>query len=212
MPDILHSASQGGYDDEGLRRPLPQEDWPYNGRPNGGSDRRYGDHGPRFEKNIYIRKDQILFDIDTQMSIVAKARRRQDDTEEETLSSGSSPYQSLFERWIDRYSGLAKGVMSAFVLERAHKGEMNDIKGETEQTITLLMPAYWDDTVFQQLSQSVHDYIVNSCLYEYFALTLTSKDPLTETKHEAAINAMYDIKRFVNACKPGRVDKTLQPF
>lgn len=152
MPDILHSASQGGYDDEGLRRPLPQEDWPYNGRPNGGSDRRYGDHGPRFEKNIYIRKDQILFDIDTQMSIVAKARRRQDDTEEETLSSGSSPYQSLFERWIDRYSGLAKGVMSAFVLERAHKGEMNDIKGETEQTITLLMPAYWDDTVFQQLS------------------------------------------------------------
>lgn len=194
-----------------FNQPLPEENWPYHGHPKNGNDRQYTYRGPKFERHVFIRKDQIFFDIDTQLAIVAKARK-QNDTDDDTLASGTSQYQTLFERWIDKHIGLAKSVMAAFVLEKFTTTKMNSISQQEEIDIELLMPEYYDDTVFQQLVNSIHDYIVNATLAEYFALTLTSKDPVTIDKNNLAQMAYIDIKRYVNAAKPGRIRKTLQPF
>lgn len=208
----LHSATQGGYHRVHFNRPLPNDNWPYHNHPANGNDPQYGYRGPKFERHIYVRKDQILFDLDAQISMVADARRGQDGTEQGTLSNGTSRYQQMFYRWIDKYVGLAMGVLSAYTLEKFKTQKFNSISTEDEIDIELLMPDYWDDTVFDQLVNAVHDYIANSVLYEYFALTLTSKDPVTNDKRSQADQSLYDVKRFANQCKPGRFTKKEYPF
>ena len=74
------------------------------------------------------------------------------------------------------------------------------------------MPEFWDDTVFDQLTNAVHDYVVNATLYEYFTISLTSKDPVTVDKRQLMIEALSDVKKYVNAAKPGFIHKIKSPL
>lgn len=195
-----------------MEHPMGDENWPYNGHPSGPNDRQFGYNAPKFERHIYIRRDQVFHDLDAQLLMIAKMRRKADGTEDDTFTNATSDYHGQFLRWIDKHMGIAKGVMSAFTLDRFHAQKFNSISDAEEVDIELLMPEYWDDTVFDQLVNSVHDYITNSVLYEYLLLTLTTKDPVTVDKQGQSQKAFLDIKHYVNAAKPGRIHKTLQPF
>ena len=102
--------------------------------------------------------------------------------------------------------------MSAFVLEKSKTSTINSISQKEEVDITLLFPEWYDDTVFGQLCSAVHDYVVNATLYEYFSLALSAKDPVTATKQEQMNDALSEIRKLVNASKPGSIRKPLNPF
>jgi len=208
----LHSASQGGYKPFHPRNPLPDENWPYHHEPANGRDRQYGIHNPKFERHVFIRKDQVMADINMQLDMIAKTRRKPDGTEDDTFNSATVNYESQFMRWIDKHIGQAKAVMAAFTLEKFRTTKMNSISTTDEVDIELRMPEFWDDTTFEQLCQAVHDYIVNAVMHEYLALSLTSKDPVTIDKQQQADEALLAAKRYANAVKPGRVGKRFQPF
>ncbi|MBP0985531.1 MAG: hypothetical protein J6P39_00800, partial [Oscillospiraceae bacterium] len=89
---------------------------------------------------------------------------------------------------------------------------MNNIKDKEEIDVELLMPHWWDDTVFDQLTESVNDYVTNALLQEFFTVTLTSKDPVTIDKATLAADALNDIRKYANASKPGTIRKQLSPF
>ena len=144
--------------------------------------------------------------------MVNNARRKDDGTEDDTRANATTTYQQEFYRWIDKYIGKAKGVMSAFVLEQLKTTKMNSISQKEEVDITLLVPEWYDDTVFDQLCDAVHDYVVNAALYEYFSLALSAKDPVTASKKEMMDDALGDVRKYVNASKPGRVRKPQNPF
>jgi hypothetical protein len=74
------------------------------------------------------------------------------------------------------------------------------------------MPEWYDDTVFEQLTQAVQEYVVNATLFEFLTLTLTSKDPVTVDKKVIADETLNDIRKYVNAAKPGRIKKSFNPF
>lgn len=196
--DILHSKDQGNY-----RKVRMEESkhHPY-----------HATELPRYPFHIYIRKDQLLYDIDAQISIVSRSRRNENNAEQETLTNGTSEFQGMFARWMDNYLGLAKGIMSAFVMEPFQTGKTNFTRDTDEVDIELAMPEYWDPTVLRQLTNAVHNYIVVGCLYEYFSLSLSSKDPITVDKAEQVKQEHLNIKRFVNAAKPGHIHKILKPF
>ena len=141
-----------------------------------------------------------------------ESRRKDDGTEDDTKANATTKYQQQFFRWIDNYIGKAKSVMSAFVLEKFKTTAMNSISQKEEVDITLLFPEWYDDTVFEQLCSAVHDYVVNATLYEYFSLTLSAKDPVTATKQEQMNDALNDVRKYVNASKPGSVRKPFKPF
>lgn len=88
----------------------------------------------------------------------------------------------------------------------------NAINEWDEQEIWLRMPDYWDDTRYDSLVQAIHNYISAGALYEYFKLTLTSKDPLTADKAAEVEDAELDILDASNATKPGSVHKPYKPF
>lgn len=207
---ILHE--QGKYKPIDFGRPMPDDNWPYPHRPVSPNDPNFGIKAPKFERHIFISRDQIFYDIDSQISIVSGARRKGDGTEDDTLSNATTTYKQQFFRWIDKHIGIAKNKMQTFVLEQFKTTKMNSISQVEEVDITLLMPEWWDDTIFDQLVQAVHDYIVNAVLQEYFIITLTSKDPVTVDKGLLAATSLDEIKKLSNSAKPGRIKKNLAPF
>lgn len=201
-----------GFKPFSINNPEPDDNWPYRNHPHNGDDRQYGVKSPKFERHIYIRKDELFFDIETQLNIIAKMRRKDDGTEESVLTGATSTYHQMFVRWIDKHIGEAKTVMSAFVLERFKTSQTNSIKDTDEVDITLLLPDWYDDTTFPQLCTAVHDYVVNATLFDFLSMTLTSKDPVSIDKNEESDKAKYQIKKLVNAAKPGRISKPFKPF
>jgi hypothetical protein len=193
-------------------RPQPPDNWPYRGRPRNGSDPQYGIRSPKHEHHIYISRDNVMFSVDTQIQMLAESRRKEDGTQDNRLTNATTKYQQQFFAWYNKHVGKAKARMQAFVLERSKTASMNTIQDKEEADITLLMPDWWDDTVFEQLTSAVDDYLVNAILQEFFTLTLTSKDPVTADKATLASDAYSEIRRLANASKPGAIRKHLSPF
>lgn len=204
--------NEKGYRPFSVNPPLPEENWPYRHHPDSPNDRQFTYKAPKFERHIFIRKDQVFFDLDSQLGIISLSRKKQDGTVDDTLTNATTAYRQMFYRWIDKHIGIAKGVMSAFVLDKFKTTSMNSISDKDEIDIELLMPGFWDDTVFDQLTNAVHDYVVNATLFEYFAISLTSKDPVTVDKRQLMIEALSDVKKYVNAAKPGFVEKRKSPL
>jgi hypothetical protein len=212
--DSLHDKSQGAYKTiplHGNRPPQPNDNWPYHHYPTTPNDKEFGIRNPKFERHIFISREQIFYDLDAQIGMMNESRRKDDGTEDDTKANATTKYQQQFFRWIDNYIGKAKSVMSAFVLEKFKTTKMNSISQVEEVDIELLMPEWWDDTIFDQLCQAVHDYVVNATLAEYFTLRPDLND-LIVMKREAANDNLNDVKKLANSSKPGRIRKPLKPF
>ncbi|MCR5270561.1 MAG: hypothetical protein K6D91_06040 [Prevotella sp.] len=203
---------RGRYKPISCDKPLPEETWPYRGRPTSPDDPQFTINAPKFEKHIYIRQDQIIFDINDQLSMLATARRKPDGTEDEALSQATEKHRGSFVRWISKHTDVAKDNMSAFILERSRNASMNNIKDHEEEDITLLFPDWYDDTSFKSLTDAVHDYVVNAALHEYLVITLTSKDPVTIDKKNLADDALHRVFILVNDSIPGTIKKHQAPF
>ena len=213
--DILHNKEQGHYKPvplEGSRPPQPDDRWPYHNHPSTPHDPQYGIKNPKFERHIFISRDSVMFAVDAQIQMVAESRRKDDGTEDDRLTNATTKYQQMFVSWFNKHIGKAKGKMQSFVLEKFKATNMNTIKDKEEIDIELLMPLWWDDTVFDQLTDAVNDYIVNALLQEFFTVTLTSKDLVTVDKATLANDALNDIRKYANANKPGTIRKHLSPF
>lgn len=211
----LHNKEQGNYKPvplKGSRPPLPDDRWPYHNHPSTPNDPQYGIKNPKFNRHIFISRDTIMYAVDAQIQMVAESRRKDDGTEDDRLTNATTKFQQMFYIWFNKHVGKAKGKMQTFVLEKSKTANMNDIKDKEEVDIELLMPLWWDDTVFDQLTDAVNDYIVNALLQEYFTVTLTSKDPVTVDMATQAADALSDIRKYSNAAKPGSIRKQLSPF
>ena len=212
--DLLHNKEQGGYKPADLRhgRPKPNDNWPYHNQPTTPHDMEFGIKDPKSERHIFIGRDDIFFDIDAQVQMVADARQKPDGSIDNTLVEGVGKFRPMFYRWIDTYIGKAKTIMSAFVLEKFRETAINSIKDVDEVDITFLMPEWYDDTTWQQLCNAVHAYVVNGALLEYFTLKLTSKDPVTTDKDTAVSFGESEIRKLCNANKAGTIHKKFKPF
>jgi hypothetical protein len=165
----------------------------------------------RQNKEMFLRRDQFFFDIKSQLSMISRARRREDGTEDELLSNAANTYEAEFNRWISKYIGRAKGFMSAFVVDKNNSTSMNSIKDGEEAEVHLSFPDWYDPTNYQQLSDAVHEYVVNATLFDFFSIVLPN-DPLLTTKKDAMEEEKANIKLYVNDAKPGMLHKKLSPF
>lgn len=206
---ILHE--HGRYKPVRCDRPKPDDNWPYNNHPTTPHDREFGIKNPKFERHIFISREQVSFDLDAQLGMIADSRKKPDGSVDDSITNATSKYQQQFYRWIDKHIGVAKEKMQAHVLEQFKTSKMNSISQVEEVDIELLVPEWWDDTIFDQLCQAVHDYVVNATLADYFTLRPDMGD-LIALKKDAANDNLNDIKKLVNSSKPGRIRKPFKPF
>lgn len=144
--------------------------------------------------------------------MVARVRRNGDGSADDSLIQAVDSNTGVLNRWIDKYVNLAKGRMSAFILEPYRRTKSDVLKTDDEIDIELQMPWSWDDTLFQPLTQAVHDYVVNGVMYELFSLLLPPKEHVVNVKQIDMDQSYDDIKRCVCAVKPGILRKPMQPF
>ncbi len=210
--DKVMEHEQGKWKPVCFRRPLPDDNWPYKHRPKSVDEEEYGVKSPKFERHIFILRNDVFFDIDSQLSMIADARKRENGTEDDTITNATTKYQKMFYRWIDMHIGEAKTVMSAFVLEKFRTTSINSIKDHDEVDITLLMPKWYDDTTYEQLCDKVHEYVVNATMADFCKMRFSSKDPVTIDKMQDAEFGKSEISKLVIMHKPNTISKPLKPF
>ena len=210
--DSVLEHEQGKWKPIDFHRPEPDDNWPYRNRPRSGDDPQYGVKSPKFERHIFIRRDDVTFDLDSQLGMIADGRRKEDGTEDDTITNATTKYQQMFYRWIDRHIGEAKTTMAAFILEKFRETAMNSIKDNEEVDITLLVPEWYDDTAFQQLCDKVHEFVVSATMADFCKMRFTSKDPVTVDKVQDTEEAKNEIRKLANMSKPGTIAKPFKPF
>ena len=101
-------------------------------------------------KHIFLQADQLLYDVDSITGMIDRtARIAHNDTE--VATSESDTYRPMFFRWFDKYIANVEHCLSAFVLKPEGVTRLNDLKEWDEREISLLMPDYWDATVYDSL-------------------------------------------------------------
>lgn len=165
------------------------------------------------DKHIFIYANQLWYDIDATTNMVAKSRRELQDTNGGHIATSENDQERpMFYRWFDKYIRKVEDALSAFIMKPEGRVRDNALKEWEEKEIWLRMPDYWDDARYDSLVQAIHNYISTGALYEYFMLTLTSKDPLTIGKADQTDEAEMDVIDAANATKPGSMIHTLKPF
>lgn len=168
--------------------------------------------GKRIERTLFIRLDQLIADIDTQILIVSDFRTQENGNQIPVLNNAVEKYETQFIRWIDKYLNNAKQRMAAYVVTEDRHAVMNAKRSWDETHIHLAFPVTWRHTGFEALADAVQQYIVNSALTEFFTLAFTSKDPLVSDKQTLADEAFQNIKHYCVSQIPGASRKTLEPF
>lgn len=167
---------------------------------------------PNKEKVLFLRKDQILGDIDAQIEIVTATHTKDDGTPLPVFENAMEKHKHSLNGWINKYLDIAKQRMAAYIVVPEQKATFNAQRDWEEKEIHLSFPWYWDETTFDALSRAVADFIVNSVLFEFFSLTITSKDPITIDKQGFAEEASANIKHYCVASIPGTMKKKLHPY
>lgn len=166
-----------------------------------------------FDKHIFIYSNQLWYDIDSATNMMGRVRRESDPNIANTVpTSENTQERPLFYRWFDKYLKKAEGLLSAYIMKPQGVVRDNALKEWDEKEMWLRMPDYWDDARLDELVQAIHHYISTGALYEYFLLTLTSKDPLTVDKATQLEDDELEILEAANASKPGGMIHTLKPF
>lgn len=165
------------------------------------------------DKHIFIYANQLWYDIDATTNMLGKARRGNQTNQEEIIpTSENDQERPLFYRWFDKYLKKAEGILSAYVMKPRGVVRDNALKEWEEKEIWLRMPDSWDAARYDGLVQAIHNYISTGALYEYFMLTLTSKDPLTVDKSQQLEDEELEIIDSANATKPGSLIRSPKPF
>lgn len=162
-------------------------------------------------KHIFLQADQLLYDVDSITGIIDRtARIAHNDTE--VATSESDTYRPILFRWFDKYIANVEHCLSAFVLKPEGVTRLNDLKEWDEREISLLMPDYWDATVYDSLVQAIHQYVVDGALYKYMSLVLSSRDPRTIDRKQSLEEGITNIRALSCRVIPGTVHKHLKPF
>lgn len=162
-------------------------------------------------KHIFLQADQLFYDVDAMTGMIDKAARSAHN-DAEVATSESDTYRPMFFRWFDKYIASVEHCLSAFVLKPEGVTRLNDLKEWDEREISLLMPDYWDATVYDSLVKAIHQYVVDGTLYEYMSLVLSSRDPRTIDRKQSLEEGITNIRALSCRVIPGTVHKHLKPF
>lgn len=162
-------------------------------------------------RHIFILAEQLFYDIDATTGLVERSLRNTQGAPDIATQEADS-YRPMFFRWFDKYIRKAEHVMSAYVLHPERQRRNNALREWQEQDITLFMPDYWDDTLLESLSASLHDYIVCGALYEYYAISFSPSDARAVVKQSELADIETDIQDLINRPKPGSIHRPFSPF
>ena len=161
--------------------------------------------------HIYIMRAQVIYDIEAQLSIITKSRRNEAQSQDNNIENIDA-VRPLIDRWFGKYLSLVKRKLASVLKEERILSTSNNIKDKEEIDLVLSIGDRWNSNALEPLSNAVHDFIVNGCIYEYLLLYLTPNDPVTATKEQQKELAFEEIHNALCSYKPGKLRKGMHPF
>lgn len=162
------------------------------------------------EYHIYLFRSQLTSDFEFSLNIMTRGRRNEGN-QDNTLEM-IEKFRPMLNRWIDKYVSYSKSKMSRVIVEKIQKGVSDFAGSKDEIDITIKMGEWWNENALSILANAIHDYVVNGMMYEYLVLSVTEKDPVTQSKKTQLELSLDDIKNAVNSYKPDKIRKKFHPF
>ena len=160
--------------------------------------------------HLYFLRSQIISDVESQLMIVTRGRKR--DGDQDNGLDVVEKFGNQFNRWIDKYISLSKKPMVKYVIEDKVSGVTNIIDVGDEIDIMLKVGDWWNDNVLKMLNMKIHDYVVNGLMYEYLLLYFGGRDELVQSKRKELELIQEEIKNMMLSYKAGKVQKQFHPF
>lgn len=162
---------------------------------------------PHEMRHLFIYKNQILLDVQSQISMVNGSRKKEDGTENTELEM-TEKYKAQFDRWIDRYVDNVKERLVLVLFDLYNTALGDELKDWSEKRLCLKFPSWWDDTAWRPLVSCVHEYIVSGVMWEWAKIALTSKDPFTADKAEDVEKLWAKMRNLQAKHKPGSIRRS----
>lgn len=158
---------------------------------------------------IYVYRDKI------RQEVVGVTQRRARINAGDNATAGTVNEQAddgqagvMLENWIDNYVQKAKARMEAYLHRVDHTGQDTDNERENVIAIHLLMPDTWIGST-DDLSRSIHSFVVNSCLSEWYEMVdATKADRYASKAAEDSDNIHWCVCKRI----PGTNRKVYRPF
>lgn len=161
--------------------------------------------------HIYIMRSQVIYDIEAQLSIMTKARRNENQQQDNNIENIDS-VRPLIDRWFSKYLALAKRKLASVLVDDKLPSNSNNIKDKEEIDLTLAIGEWWNNNALDPLTEAVHDLLVNGCIYEYLLIYLSPNDPVTVAKEQQKETALEEIHNALLSYHPSKIRKAMHPF
>ena len=161
--------------------------------------------------HIYIMRSQLIYDVEAELSIITRSRRNEKGLQDNNIEN-TDAVGPLLQRWLNKYLSLAKRKLASVLKQEDIPAASDRIRDNDEIDIAISVGDWWNENALTPLTDAIHDYIVNGCLYEYLLLYLTAKDPVTVSKEQQMELSLEEIHNALLSYKPGRLRKGMHPF
>lgn len=200
--EMLHPAGGGGW------RKLPDGDMM-----NKICDNPHHKHPYKHEvRHLFVYKKQLMYDIESQVGMVAMSRRNESGVEDNTQSDMVSKYQPMLMRWLTKRFEKVKEALALAVIDDRQTASGDDLMDWDEKELVLQFPDWWDETAWKPLVDAVHSYLVNATMSEYYKITLTTKDPVTQSKLKDSYDDLGEVKTLLCKHHAGEIKRPLRPM
>lgn len=167
-------------------------------------------------KQIVIHKEELLFDIENITHKIGNSRMNLDNKEQRAVynlqADDGEQDRSIVFRSISKHISRAKNRMNVYLITKSPEVECNHLvtdENEKDYVIVLRFPWNWCDDYFTQLSDAIHDYVVNACIFDFLLISAPSEAKIYKDLSDIA----YDnIKTCISARLAGTTRRPLQPF
>ena len=148
---------------------------------------------------ITICRDEIIHDLDFDTLFLQKVRflGKEGPLNEHLFSSDESNAYRI-NRWMNKYINKVQSFLVAYLCADAHKNEACNIPDQWKEFyLNLNMPETWPFAL-DDLTETIHDYMVNAVEYQFMCLTLGPNDPETQIKYQNLLDDEQEIQKILS--------------
>lgn len=157
---------------------------------------------------IEINIPELLYNIDALIHKRMDVAGGEDPIKSYNLRTDESTLdRSILTRMTDKRDAVVRSILQAYLPPIGPRYAANE-EADTNDSYMyrLWMPCNWPDSLIKPLTATIHDYIVNGALYDYYMAT----DPALARGIDPTI-IEEEIRSMIKT-RTGKIRRPLQPF
>lgn len=157
---------------------------------------------------VLLMKEEMMNEIHTELLKLSRSRTNDKGMPDFNLQTSELEDDILLTRYVNRHIGRISGRLNAYLYGLSNTVDNDMMVRRPVYEFKLVFPPNWDDSLFEQLAEEMHSYVVNASVTEWLKSYLPEMASIYGTQ---ADSAWSNIKHIVSVRRYG-IHKPLQPF